>query len=348
VENKVHGTAATTPEVAVRTEPLPPSLARFIWSTSSRHQIVLSVLSVAVFVLAAAPLEVQRRMVNDAYQGREFGPILKLAIFYVAVALTEGLLKLGMNIYRGWVGESAVRILRRTANAGQRDPSVDNKAFGVAQLGVGTSIMLAEVEPIAGFVAVSLSEPVLQGGLIMSVLGYMVYLQPWMALAAFFVFFPQIVFVPVMQRAINLRVAGRIATLREVSSSMVAQESAAMESGSAQDLRIDQVFAFNMGIFKLKFSMNFLMNLVSHCGTAAILAIGGWFVLRGQTEIGTVVAFVSGLAKIIDPWGDLVNWFRDLTATTVRYDLLALALNGHPPTESVDNEAAQYIELLSG
>ncbi len=160
----MNGTAATPPAVAVRSAPLPPSLARFIWSTGLRHQIVLSVLSVAVFLLAAAPLEVQRRMVNDAYQGQDFGPILKLAIVYVAVALAEGLMKLGMNIYRGWVGESSVRILRRTVNAGQRDASADDKEFGVAQLGTGTSMMLAEVEPIAGFVAVSLSEPVLQGG----------------------------------------------------------------------------------------------------------------------------------------------------------------------------------------
>jgi ABC-type bacteriocin/lantibiotic exporter with double-glycine peptidase domain len=169
-----------------------------------------------------------------------------------------------------------------------------------------------------------------------------------MALAAFSVFLPQVVFVPVMQRAINVRIAGRIATLREVSASMVARDSAAMESGSAQDLRIDQVFAFNMGIFKIKFSMNFLMNLVSHCGTAAILAIGGWFVLRGQTEVGTVVAFVSGLAKIIDPWGDLVNWFRDLTATTVRYELLALAVNGIQPGDIADGEAAQLIGCSTG
>ncbi|WP_375459284.1 hypothetical protein [uncultured Enterovirga sp.] len=57
-----------------------------------------------------------------------------------------------------------------------------------------------------------------------------------------------------------------------------------------------------MGVYELKFSMNFLMNLCHQLGIAGILGVGGWFVVRGQTEIGTVVAFISGLATIKDPW----------------------------------------------
>jgi hypothetical protein len=39
-----------------------------------------------------------------------------------------------------------------------------------------------------------------------------------------------------------------------------------------------------------------------------------------------VVAFISGLAKLNDPWGDLVNWFRDMTVNRVRYRLVFQAL----------------------
>ena len=34
----------------------------------------------------------------------------------------------------------------------------------------------------------------------------------------------------------------------------------------------------------------------------------------------------SGLAKLNDPWGDVVNWFRDMTVNRVKYRLLAAAL----------------------
>ncbi len=304
---------------------MPQSLPGFIWRISGRHQIVLSALSIIVFLLSAAPLEVQRRIVNEAFKGGIYKPILVLALAYVGLALAEGVIKLAMNVYRGWVGENALRWLRRSVNRLQAGLAEDESTDEA--LGIETSMMLAEAEPIAGFVASSVSEPLLQGGLLLTVFGYMIYLQPFMALVAFAVFSPQIVIVPVMQRAINRRVARRIATLREVSAAMVGARANAGALDLLQEERIDRVFAFNMGIFKLKFSMNFLMNLLHHAGTAGVLGIGGWFVVTGETEVGTVVAFISGLAKINDPWGDLVNWFRDLSSTSTRYGLIADAMN---------------------
>ena len=55
-----------------------------------------------------------------------------------------------------------------------------------------------------------------------------------------------------------------------------------------------------MGIYKLKFSMNFLMNLCSHLQVAAALLVGGWMVHTDQLEVGGVVAFISGAARLND------------------------------------------------
>ena len=49
--------------------------------------------------------------------------------------------------------------------------------------------------------------------------------------------------------------------------------------------------------------------------------------VQGRVDIGTVVAFVSGLAKVNDPWGDLVDWFREMTLVLTRYRLFAGAMN---------------------
>ena len=45
----------------------------------------------------------------------------------------------------------------------------------------------------------------------------------------------------------------------------------------------------NMAIFKLKFSMNFLMNFCSHLQVVAALLIGGWMVHTDQLAVGGVV-----------------------------------------------------------
>ena len=69
------------------------------------------------------------------------------------------------------------------------------------------------------------------------------------------------------------------------------------------------------------------MNLMHHLGVATALGVGGYHILQGLTEIGTVVAFISGLGKVIDPSGDVVNWFREMTAVRMRYRLLVDAMD---------------------
>jgi ABC-type bacteriocin/lantibiotic exporter with double-glycine peptidase domain len=82
-----------------------------------------------------------------------------------------------------------------------------------------------------------------------------------------------------------------------------------------------------MGIFRLKFTMNFLMNFCNHLQLIAALLLGGWYVLSDQLVIGGVVAFISAVGRLNDPWGDLANYFRDLSVTQVRFRLVVDAIN---------------------
>lgn len=194
---------------------------------------------------------------------------------------------------------------------------------------------LSEAEPIGNFVGSSVSEPFLQGGILISVFCYMVYLQPLMALVAFGVFFPQFLLVPLMQRALNRRVGVRIWTLRKISTGLVEDDSRGASSLELQGRRVDRVFDLNMGIYKIKFSLNFAMNLLQYAGMAGILGVGGVMVTAGRTDIGTVVAFAAGLAKINDPWGDLVTWYRDYRVVNARYRLVSGALRTAPSTTPI-------------
>lgn len=303
---------------------LPGSLAGYIWQQGARHQGMLAILSVSVFLLSAAPLEIQRRVVNDAILDGDVRSILWLALAYCAIVLSEGALKLAMNIYRGWISESAVRHLRRTISA---QIEATSRSLQTPEAGgIEISMILSEVEPVGGFIGSSVSEPLLQSGILLSIFGYMIYLQPEMALLCLFVYSPQLIFVPLMQRSINRHAEKRIHTLRDVSGGIVAVDRQERPAIVLQNGRIDRVFALNMSIYKLKYSMNFLMNGMYHLGIAATLAVGGWYATDGRIEVGTVVAFVSGLAKVNDPWGDVVNWFREMTVCRVKYGLIHQAV----------------------
>jgi len=313
---------------------MPRTLFGYIWRRTARHQIVLALLSVVVFLLSAVPLELQRRIVNDAISHGATSAVLGLALAYVAFALTEGGVKLFMNVYRARVSESTVRELRHGIGAlTSRVAVAEDRALAE---GVEISMILSEAEPIGGFAGISISEPLLQGGILVSVFGYLAYLEPWMALLNLAVLSPQIVFVPLIQRAISQRAEARIRTLREVSGEIVGAAGGDAALAAAQESHIDRVFRINMGIFKLKFTMNFLMNLMHHLGVATVLGVGGWYAVQGRLEVGTVVAFVSGLGKVNDPWGDIVNWYREMVVVRVRYRLVAEAiswLSHHEDTE---------------
>jgi hypothetical protein len=48
--------------------------------------------------------------------------------------------------------------------------------------------------------------------------------------------------------------------------------------GANDERRIQQAFTLDMGIFKIKFTMNFLMNLCTHMQIVSALLVGGWWV----------------------------------------------------------------------
>jgi ABC-type bacteriocin/lantibiotic exporter with double-glycine peptidase domain len=79
-----------------------------------------------------------------------------------------------------------------------------------------------------------------------------------------------------------------------------------------------------------KYGMNFLMNLLHQVGIIGILAVGGWLVLQGKTEVGTIVAFISGLSRMNDPWNDLVDFFRNLTNTGLKFRMITAELEKQP------------------
>jgi ABC-type bacteriocin/lantibiotic exporter with double-glycine peptidase domain len=310
-----------------RTQPLadrnlPNTLVGFLWKVSAGDQVWLCALSIATAILDTVPIEAQRRIINAAVKQGDFHKILLLAAVYAGLVITQGSVKLLRNLYRGWVGEHATWALRTLVNdLSHHKGSLPDDATAH---GIEISMIISECDAVGGFVGDGISEPLLQAGTMVSVISYLVYLQPLMVLIVLAVLLPQFVFVPLMQLSINKKARARIATLRGASAEIVADkvDSDEMLLSHHQHQRFSRVFELNMRIYRLKFSMNFLMNLTHQLGVAVILCTGGWFVVSGKTQIGTVVAFVSGLATVKDPWSDLVAWFQNLMVTTARYQLI--------------------------
>jgi ABC-type multidrug transport system fused ATPase/permease subunit len=210
-------------ELSRRSRPLtaemPGNIFRYVLATSGRHQLVLVLLTVAVFLLEVVRLELQRRVVDDLAKRQSFRLVIVLCAVYAGTVLVQGGTKLVLNVYRSWVGERATRDLRRRVHVLVSSTSAASSSLEAE--GVQASMIVAEVESVGGFVGGSVSEPLLQGGILCSVLAYMIHVDLWMAATAFALFAPQLVFVPLMQRAMNRRIRARVQIIRLLSISVV-------------------------------------------------------------------------------------------------------------------------------
>jgi hypothetical protein len=64
------------------------------------------------------------------------------------------------------------------------------------------------------------------------------------------------------------------------------------------------------------------MNIRCHFSVTGTFLVGGWLAITGGLDYGAVVAFAAGLARVDDPWGDLVDDFREVANTQVKFALV--------------------------
>ena len=69
---------------------LPSTIFRYVFVVSWPHQIALVTLTVVTFLLEVAPLEIQRRVVNDLVKERSFKLVVTLCAAYAGVVLVQG------------------------------------------------------------------------------------------------------------------------------------------------------------------------------------------------------------------------------------------------------------------
>ena len=284
----------------------------FAWRQSRRHQPGLCLLAALVFPLTMVPLELQRRIIDQAIGDDNLDLLVWLGALYLAVVLLQGGLKYLLRLYRGMVSERIILELRRVVRA--RDTDRDQ--------GETVSIVASEVERVGGFVGEAFSEPLLQGGILCAILGYMLVVEPTIAVVSLLFFVPQIVLVPIIQRFVNRRARRKIELVRELGEHIVEDAADRDYAGTAR-----QVYAVRMSYYRLKFAGKLINNFMNHLAPLSVLMIGGYLVIAGETTIGTVVAFISGFERMADPSRQLLAYYRLMAETQVQYRLIAQQLS---------------------
>ena len=289
-------------------------LYKFIWRNSRRQQIVACLVALLTLPLTLAPIELQRRMIDDAIANQALDLLITLVVIYAAIIVAQQVTKFTYNIMRGRISEHLNRVMRDRIITDDKASDVDD--------GTVVSMLTSEVEPVGGFGGDSYAQLVTEGGILITIFGYMLYTEFWLALVALAAFIPQALATPLVQDRINEQSAQRIDQIRSIGSDVIDAKHG-KHSGEEKALgRTRKIFDIRMIIFRLKFGLKAALNLMDHMADLAVLGAGGYMVIQGQTEVGVVVAFLSGLGKLRSPWRTLISYFRVSSDAQLRFKLL--------------------------
>jgi len=316
---------------------MPKSVYRYIWNVSGRQQVVLCLMTGVVVGLSAAPLEIQRRIVDDAFGAKDVRLLGLYCALYLALILTQGAVKYVLNVMRGRTVEVVSRILR--LRIFEYLSSLTAKGHGgeadSVTRGATVSMISAEAEDLAGFVGDSTSMPLLQGGTAIVVFGYLVWLNPLIAGFAAILYLPQILIVPATQHGINRNSVTYAKVLRKVGDMIVALGEANSKDGTLAGRfkrLVNTSFDLRIRIYRMKFFLTALGNFLDALGPLIVFAVGGWLVIHGTIALSTIVVFISGVQRVSDPWDQLITFYRTASNSQAKYELIRQTLHGDTET----------------
>src|SRR3954466_8990957 len=189
------------------------TIYRFIWRHSARQQLFVLLLTLASFPVLYGTLELPKRIINRAIAGTGFPKtvagfeldriayLLVLCVTFLALVSLNGFFKFYINVYKGRLGERLLRLMRtELCLRVMRFPTPHFRRPSPGEL---IPMIIAELEPIGGFIGDAVALPAFQGGTLFTVLVFM-FAQDWALGLAAVSFYPlQAWLIPRLQRRVN-------------------------------------------------------------------------------------------------------------------------------------------------
>ena len=317
---------------------MPQSVYRYIFRYSKKRQVVVIGMTLALLPLAPIPLELQRRLLDDAVANKDVSLLVWLAALYVGALLLGAGIKLAMRIQRELISAQIVHTLRRSVFYCIYTMTLPSKikasADGedVVDEGAVVSMLSSEVEKLGGFAGSAISGPLLQVGTLISVLGYMFYIEPLVAAIALALYSPQFIVVPIFQARMNRLAAKKAIKVRELGTFIVDQaeeELLEQEPPAVFTELTDAILRIRTKFLMTKNIMKTINNLLIAMGPFGVISYGGYMAIQGEIEVGVILAFVSGLERLGGPIRDLIGSYSSITAARMRYGILLSSFPSH-------------------
>src|SRR5262245_61510680 len=339
------------------------SLAKYIWSYTSRQQLwilFIILLSMPTYFLS---LDLPKQIVNgpiqgdgfntpgaqqtflklslglpnwissaepvvlfDGFQLERFQMLMALSGAFLILVIINGLFKLYINTYKGRLGERMLRRLRfQLVDRVLRFPPDVFKRVKASEV---ATMVKDEVEPLGGFIGDAFVQPAFLGMQAATALFFIILQNFWLGVLAAFMVGIQGIVIPKMRRPLirlgrerqltARQLAGRVGEIVDGISSVHVHDTSNYERADVADL-LGRIFKIRYDLYQWKFFVKFLNTFLAQLTPFLFYAIGGYLALRGQLDIGQLVAVISAYKDLPSPIKDLIDWDQERLNVQVKY-----------------------------
>ena len=338
-----------------------PTIFKFVLKHSLREQILLLVLTITSFPFFYLLLYLPKVIVNEAIDtdasafpvavlGIELGQIeylLALCTTFLGLVLVNGGFKYFLNVFRGVVGERMLRRLRYDLFV--RLLRFPLPRFRRTSQGELVSTIVAETDPLGGYIGDSIALPAFQGGMLITLLIFMFIEDPVLGVAAIALYPVQAWLIPKLQKRLNAKKKERIRLARALSErigevvtgirEIHTHDTSRLERADYTE-RVGEIYGVRVQIYRLKFFIKFVNNFIAQITPFFFYAIGGYLVIEGDLTFGSLVAVIAAYEKLADPWKELLNFYQVKEDAKGKYELLleSFQVPGMLDQEQIDAE----------
>lgn len=286
----------------------------------------------------------------NVFEGLEverLGYLLGLSIILFLLVIINGAFKYQINIAKGLIGERMLRRMRfdlfrqllifRPEEARLIKPSE------------AASIIKDEVEPIGGFIGDAFIQPAFLSTQALTALFFIMYQHLWLGLLTVLTIVIQAVIIPILRKKQLLlgkerqiasrQLAGKIGELVDGMNAVRGHGTTTYESAEISG-RLGNLFRIRFELFKRKFAVKYLNNLLAQLTPFLYYTVGGYFALKGSLDVGQLVAVIAAYKDIPPPVKELIDWDQQRNDVTIKYEQVVeqfspVPQNFEPPRPNV-------------
>lgn len=300
----------------------------FYWITR-RHRPLQFLLLIIIFIslfFRVFPLEMQKRIVNEAIHLRDEQLLFLYCGLYVGAVTLASLLKYLLNILQTIIGQKILVGMRNELY--HHILQLPLQFYRKMQPGTVISAMTAELNAIGFFLGGALAIPVTSVLTFLAFAGYMINLSPLLALLSLSIYPFELIVIPLLQRRYNRFNKKRIRNIRAMGNVVNEAISGIHEvhSNSSYHLEekrlsayVDKLYKILKKLFIVKYGMKFANNMFQSFGPFVLFIVGGYLAIHGEFTLGALVAFLSAYEKVYDPWREMLEYYQEYQDASVRY-----------------------------